>query len=134
MARRSRNLLFPAIVLFPLALLTLQCSPDSEDEPPPWNCPIEELQAGRYSFTVDELTDGCAGGLLDEFVLTGRYDPVNLPDFEDLPFQTVMELPLAGSEPVLLTVRGDEIGIALVEQGQVVLNVEGCELAFNGSL
>ena len=135
---RTHNILFlRGLGLFLVALLSLQCSPDSDDSKRQGSsCSVEDLTAGRFSFTLDEINDSCADGLLDSFIHAGRYDSVQLPDFADLPDQTDMEFPVLGTQLVLLSVHGDTIEISLAGDNQAVLNLEGCELRFrvDGSL
>ena len=120
---------FHGPILLLAALLALHCAPEKNGEGQDWSCPGEELREGRYSFTVDEVQDGCGVQQLDGSIL-GRYPPVQLPSFEDLPSQTVIQMPLVGSQDVLLSVNGDTIQIALAGQEEAVLDYGDCELRF----
>lgn len=128
-------LLFHGPILLLAALLSPNCAQVSNGEGQDWTCPAEELREGLYSFTVDEVQDGCGVEQLDGSIL-GRYPPVQLPDFKDLPSQTVIQIPLVGSQDVLLSLNGDTIQISLAGQEEAVLDYGGCELRFqvNGTL
>ena len=133
--RHRKNILFlQALGFFMVALVTVQCAPvDGGSEA--WNCPVEELEAGRFSFTVDEVNDGCGVDQIDGAIL-GRYPSVELPGFEDLPVQTFMELPLVEHQLVLISVFQDNIEISLAGEDEAVLDLGDCRLrfAFQGTL
>ena len=115
--------------LLSLILLMAHCAPDSQnDRRPP--CNVRGLEAGSFSFSLDEVEDGCLGGLLEEIIPLGRYASVLLPDFADLPVETNMQLPLVGWATVLLSAEGDIIRISMPEDFEGVVEIEDCLLVF----
>jgi hypothetical protein len=112
------------------AFLVLHCSPSEEDMVQRWTCPGEDLTAGLYSFSVDELEDNCGVGQIDDSIL-GRYNPMLLPDFRDLPAQTTMDMPLVGTQVVQLSVKGGTVQFTLADEEEAVVDLGDCQLRFS---
>jgi len=103
-----------SILLFALVLSASNCGDESEIIIQELDCDLEGFEGGNYEFVIDNVSDGCAGGLIGQYVQPGdRFGPVFLPPADQLPPTIVIpDVPLVGRVEFQVSTDGNVIRIS----------------------
>ena len=125
--RREKSFLLWAGV-WALAVFAPACGSDGNGDGSQALCVVEELEAGAYSFSVQSVKDGCAGGALADIIGEGPYQ-VELPSFAELqqgPVLVDADLPGVGNVTVQLALEGEVVRLSMPDGDVSVQIFEGC--------